>query len=135
MEHVLLVEDDPLNIIVFRKILERIGGFKVTCTEDVGVILELCHNHIVQLVIMDISLDNSYYQGKFIDGIEITKLIKSNPKSMCIPVILATAHSMEGDRKKYLKESGADGYISKPVTDHVEFIKTIKNSLSKEFAC
>ena len=32
---------------------------------------------------------------------------------------------MQGDRENFLKQSGADGYISKPVVDHAEFIEQI----------
>jgi hypothetical protein len=32
---------------------------------------------------------------------------------------------MEGDRENFLKQSGADGYISKPVVDHQQFVDQI----------
>jgi CheY-like chemotaxis protein len=74
---------------------------------------------------MDVSLAHSVYQGKAVDGIAITQMLKSNPQTASLPVILVTAHAMEGDRENFLKQSGADGYISKPVVDHQQFIAQI----------
>ena len=132
--NILLVEDDPLNVIIFKKLLEKRGGFQVINTEDVDEILDLCQKQIISLVIMDISLAQSAYQGKFVDGIEITRLLKNNHKTKNIPVILTTAHAMRGDSERFLKESGADGYISKPVTDHEGFVNTIKSLAKIEMA-
>jgi hypothetical protein len=39
---------------------------------------------------------------------------------------------MEGDRENFLKQSGADGYISKPVVDHQQFVDQILAMLSKD---
>jgi CheY-like chemotaxis protein len=52
-------------------------------------------------------------------------MLKSNPLTANLPVILVTAHAMEGDRENFLNQSGADGYISKPVVDHQLFIDQI----------
>lgn len=134
MAHVLVVEDDPLNIIIFRKILEKRGGFKVTHSEDVPEILNLCAGGVVDLVIMDISLTKSSYEGRLVDGITITKLIRENPASAHLPIILATAHAMRGDREKFLKECRADGYITKPITDHEGFIAAVNKLLTEKVA-
>jgi CheY-like chemotaxis protein len=60
-----------------------------------------------------------------VDGIKITQMLKSDPQTANLPVILVTAHAMEGDRENFLKLSGADGYISKPVVDHQQFVDQI----------
>ena len=80
---------------------------------------------------MDVSLSRSVYQGQSVDGIKITQMLKSDPQTANLPIILVTAHAMEGDRENFLKQSGADGYISKPVVDHQEFIDQIIGLLSK----
>jgi CheY-like chemotaxis protein len=49
-------------------------------------------------------------------------MLKANPDTSCLPIILVTAHAMQGDRENFLKQSGADGYISKPVVDHQAFV-------------
>ncbi len=125
MTTVLIVEDDPINFRVFSKILIKRGGLEVKGTEDVEEVLQLAQSGAVDAILMDVALSNSVYQGKSVDGIKITQILKANPDTASLPVILVTAHAMQGDRENFLKQSGADGYISKPVVDHQEFIQQI----------
>ncbi len=125
MTTVLIVEDDPINFRVFSKILIKRGGLQVKGTEDVEEVLQLAQSGEVDAILMDVALANSVYQGKSVDGIKITQILKANPETASLPVILVTAHAMQGDRENFLKQSGADGYISKPVVDHQEFIQQI----------
>jgi two-component system, cell cycle response regulator DivK len=125
MTTVLIVEDDPINFRVFSKILIKRGGLEVRGTENVEEVLQLAQSGAVDAILMDVALANSVYQGKSVDGIKITQILKANPETASLPVILVTAHAMQGDRENFLKQSGADGYISKPVVDHQEFIQQI----------
>jgi CheY-like chemotaxis protein len=59
-------------------------------------------------------------------------MLKANPETAKLPIILVTAHVMEGDRENFLKQSGADGYISKPVVDHQQFVEQIWAMLPKD---
>jgi len=63
------------------------------------------------------------------DGINITQLLKAAPQTAHLPVILVTAHAMEGDRENFLGQSGADGYITKPVIDHQDFVDQVKAAM------
>ena len=125
MTTVLIVEDDPINYRVFSKILTKRGGLEVKGTEDVEEVLKFAISGEVDVILMDVSLANSVYKGQPVDGIKITQMLKSNPETAELPVILVTAHAMQGDRENFLKQSGADGYISKPVVDHQQFIDQI----------
>ena len=125
MKTVLIVEDDPINARVFAKILTKRAGLEVKHTENVEEVIQIALNKLADIVLMDVSLTRSVYQGKSVDGIKITQLLKANPKTATLPVILVTAHAMEGDRHSFLTLSGADGYISKPVVDHQEFVDQI----------
>jgi CheY-like chemotaxis protein len=125
MTTVLIVEDDPLNFRVFSKILTKRGNLKVKGTDNVEEVLEIAQSGKIDVILMDVSLANSVYQGKSVDGIKITQMLKSNPKTSSLPVILVTAHAMQGDRESFLRQSGADDYISKPVVDHQRFIDQI----------
>jgi CheY-like chemotaxis protein len=125
MTTVLIVEDDPINFRVFAKILTKRGGLEVKGTEDVEEVMRIAQLREVDVILMDVSLSHSVYQGKAVDGIKITQMLKSNPQTASLPVILVTAHAMEGDRENFLKQSGADGYISKPVVDQQQFIAQI----------
>lgn len=125
MTTVLIVEDDPINYRVFSKILTKRGGLDVKGTEDVEEVLSLAQSGVIDVILMDVSLANSVYQGKPVDGIKITQMLKSDPKTSSLPVILVTAHAMQGDRENFLMQSGADDYISKPIVDHQKFIAQI----------
>ena len=125
MTTVLIVEDDPINYRVFSKILTKRGGLDVKGTEDVQEVLKIAGSGEIDVILMDVSLANSVYEGQPVDGIKITQMLKSNPETAELPVILVTAHAMQGDRENFLKQSGADGYISKPVVDHQQFIEQI----------
>ena len=131
MTTVLIVEDDPINLRVFSKILTKRGGLQVKGTEIVEEVLQYARSGEIDAILMDVALANSSYQGKPVDGIKITQMLKSEDKTASLPVILVTAHAMEGDRENFLKQSGADGYISKPVVDHEAFIHQIVSLINK----
>jgi CheY-like chemotaxis protein len=126
MKTVLIVEDDPVNAKVFSKILTKRGGLAVKHTEDVEEVVKMAKSGEADLILMDVSLARSSYQGKAVDGIKITQILKSDPQTDKLPIILVTAHAMAGDREALLRQSGADGYISKPIVDHQEFVHQIK---------
>ncbi len=125
MKTVLIVEDDPINARVFAKILTKRGGLGVKHTENVEEVIQIATDRLADIILMDVSLAHSIYKGKSVDGIKITQMLKANPETASLPVILVTAHAMEGDRHSFLTLSGADGYISKPVVDHQEFVEQI----------
>lgn len=125
MKTVLIVEDDLVNARVFSKILTRRGGLAVRHTENVEEVMEIAQAGGADIILMDVSLSRSMYQGRPVDGIKITQMLKSDEKTAKLPIILVTAHAMQGDREHFLQQSGADGYISKPVVDHQAFVEQI----------
>jgi two-component system, cell cycle response regulator DivK len=125
MKTVLIVEDDLMNAKVFSKILHKRGGLAVKHTENVDEVMQIAQGGEADIILMDVSLSRSVYQGKSVDGIKITQMLKSDPDTAKLPIILVTAHAMEGDRENFLKQSGADGYISKPVIDHQAFVDQV----------
>ena len=130
MTTVLIVEDDPVNLRVFAKILTKRGGMEVKGTEDVEEVMQIAQAGGADIILMDVSLAHSVYQGKAVDGIKITQMLKADPQTAQLPIILVTAHAMEGDKENFLQQSGADDYISKPVVDHQKFVDKIKELLS-----
>lgn len=125
MKTVLIVEDDLINARVFSKILNKRGGLAVKHTEDVEEVMQIAQAGEADIILMDVSLARSVYQGKSVDGIKITQMLKEDPNTANLPIILVTAHAMEGDRESFLRQSGADGYISKPVVDHQAFVDQV----------
>lgn len=132
MKTVLIVEDDPTNLRIFSKILTKRGGFNVKGTEDVEEVMNIAHSGGADIILMDVSLARSSYRGMPVDGIKITQMLKSDTQTAYLPIILVTAHAMEGDRENFLKDSGADAYISKPVVDHQKFVDQIVALLPKD---
>ena len=101
MKTVLIVEDDPVNARVFSKILTKRGGLTVKHTENVEEVIQIAQNKEADLILMDVSLARSVYQGQSVDGIKITQMLKAEPDTAKLPIILVTAHAMAGDRTRH----------------------------------
>src|SRR5262249_35124436 len=125
VNRILVVEDDAFNALLFRKVLERRGSFVVTISESAEEIVSLVREGQVDLVIMDVSLANTTWEGRPLSGIELCEMLKSDPATAHVPVVLATAHAMRGDAEAFKSMSKADGYVSKPIMDHAAFVEQI----------
>jgi CheY-like chemotaxis protein len=95
-------------------------------TENVEEVMQIAANGEADLILMDVSLSHSVYQGKSVDGIKITQLLKADPQTASLPIILMAANLMVGEQETFMAQSGADGFISKPVVDHQDFVNQIK---------
>jgi len=131
MKHVLVVEDDAHNAFLFSKLLTKRIGCRITLSESADEILALACGGDVDLVIMDVSLGNTLYNGRPVSGVDLTQMIKADPRSVGVPVMLATAHAMRGDAEKLLAQSGADDYVSKPIIDHGAFVEQVRGMLEE----
>jgi CheY-like chemotaxis protein len=125
VKHVVVVEDDAMSAMLFRNMLERRGSYRVTVTEDPAELLRLAREGGVDLVLMDVSLANSLHEGRAVSGVELCRVLKQDPATVDVPVVLATAHAMRGDEQKLLAESGADAYVAKPIMDQAAFVARI----------
>ncbi len=126
MLRVLVVEDNPLVAKFYRLALERAGGFQVTFSEDVDAILSMIANSSFDAMVLDVSLRNCKFEGRPVDGLEVAQLIRKSPAGSSLPILLATAHAMEGDRERLLSASGANAYLEKPIYDPNVLITKIK---------
>ena len=122
---ILIVEDHPLIAKFYRMALERAGGYACIVTEDADEILAAVAGGGISLVLLDVSLRGTQLDGKPIDGIELAKLLKQRAPGR-LPILLATAHAMTGDRERLLAASGADGYLQKPIYDAQQLVDTIE---------
>jgi len=129
---ILIVEDDPINVKFMKVVLIRKGGYEVEVSEDVAEIMALAESGTLGAIIMDISLSRTIYEGRKVDGIFITKMLKANPATAGIPVMLATAHAMSGDRERFMAETGAEHYLSKPIHDPDHFLNEVRKVLAVE---
>jgi CheY-like chemotaxis protein len=105
----------------------------VTVTESPDEVLRLARDG-ADLVVLDVSLNDSSYQGRALNGVELCRLLKEDPATARVPVILATAHAMRGDDRRLLDESGAEDYIAKPIVDHAVFVEQVRRWLAAEAA-
>jgi two-component system cell cycle response regulator DivK len=131
MRRVLVVEDNPLVAKFYRLALERVAGYQVTLSEDVDRILGNVADSAFDAMILDVSLRNCRHNGRMIDGLELARLIRDIPAGKTLPIILATAHAMEGDRQRLLAASGADAYLEKPIYDPQVLIDVIEQLVSR----
>jgi len=129
MPKILIVEDDPFNIELFDLILIRLGKFDTVVTDNFEKIFEELRSGSVDLIVMDVSLDNTYYNRKKIDGIVLSRMIKEDEQFKNIPIIIVTAYAGDDDISRILKESRAEQCIKKPIINYHEFIELIKGYL------
>jgi CheY-like chemotaxis protein len=111
---ILIVEDHPLVAKFYRLALERAGGYSCLITENMDEILAAVEGGRVGLALLDVSLRGTQWEGRLIDGLELSRLLKQRAPGR-LPVLLATAHAMQGDRERLLSASGADAYLQKPI--------------------
>lgn len=124
-QRIIIVEDNALVAKFFQMALERAGGFSCLVTEDVPSMLRELSAGEVDLVLLDVSLTNAEWDGRSINGVELCRLLKEkSPRRL--PVLLATAHAMSGDRDRLLEFSGADGYLEKPVYDSALLVAKVR---------
>ncbi len=113
---VLIVEDHALVAKFYKMALERAGNFHCLLTENVPEMLPEVEAGNIDLAILDVSLSGTEWEGRLIDGVALARLLKQR-SSKPLPILLATAHAMAGDRERLLAASGADDYLEKPVYD------------------
>jgi two-component system alkaline phosphatase synthesis response regulator PhoP len=105
MKQILVVEDEKNIAELITYNLER-DGHRVKVATDGKKALEVIEREMPDLVILDLMLPK-------IDGLEVLRQIRSNPKAVLLPVIVLTAKTQEADRVVGL-ELGADDYVTKP---------------------
>ncbi len=115
---ILVVEDNPDNMITVKAILE--DKFEVYEALDGFESIDMAKSHKPHLILMDIALPN-------MDGIEAFHSIRRNAELCNIPIIALTASAMTSDRETILSH-GFDAYIAKPI-DETVFFKTIHEIL------
>jgi two-component system cell cycle response regulator DivK len=106
-ELILVVDDNERNLRLARDVLQ-FAGFRVVdaaCGSD-GIAAAL--EHLPDVILMDIRLPD-------MDGTEVVRLIKSDPRISGIPIVALTSLAMKGDREWFLQH-GFDGYLEKPIS-------------------
>ena len=105
---VLLVEDNPVNQLVLRTVLEK-AGHEVAIAGNGHEALALLQSTSFDLSVMDVQMPE-------LDGIMTTRAIREREaqSGRHLPIIAVTAHAMKGDRERCLA-AGMDAYVAKPI--------------------
>ena len=119
--HILVIEDNMDNYELVRFYVERDGyDTFVALTGPEGV--QAAIKQMPDLILVDLSLP-------IMDGWDVTRRIKADPRTTHIPMIAVTARTLPVDRKRAL-EAGCDEYIPKPI-DFTALLQAINRLMQK----
>jgi CheY-like chemotaxis protein len=106
---VLVVEDDQLNMKLVRALL-RLRQVRVLEAADGEAGLRIARQQRPDLILMDIRLPG-------MDGVEATKMLKSDTDLAAIPVVALSSYAMKEDIDRAV-EAGCCRYLTKPIDRH-----------------
>jgi two-component system, cell cycle response regulator DivK len=112
---ILIVDDNLANMKLVRVLLSS-EGYDVHTALDAQQALTELRSSRPDLILMDIQLPG-------MDGLELTRRLKSDPATRDIKIVGLTAYAMRGDQERILA-AGCDGYIPKPIDT-----RTLPNSI------
>ena len=102
---ILYIEDNEYNRKIVRQLLGRTSYQLVEAVDgESGV--ALAQQLVPQLILMDVQLPK-------MSGLDATRMLKADPRTSGIPIIVITSFALSGDREK-AAVAGADNYLAKP---------------------
>ena len=107
----LLIVDDEEDILELLKYNLLKEGYSVDCAKSGEEAIEKVRTTLYDLIILDLMLPGR-------DGLDICKILKNDPRTLKIPIIMLTAKGEDADIVSGL-EVGADDYITKPFSPRV----------------
>lgn len=119
---ILIVEDNELNLKLFRDLLTA-HGYETVETREGTEAISLARHIRPDLILMDIQLPE-------ISGLDVTKKLKADVTISDIPIVAVTAFAMKDDEEKILR-AGCEAYISKPISIG-HFLQTVRKFLGEE---
>ena len=116
MPKILVVDDEPdaVELIDFNF---KAAGYEVVTAADGNEALKKARTTLPDLIVLDLMLPE-------VDGLEVCKILRRDPATAAIPIIMVTAKAAEIDRVLGL-ELGADDYITKPFSPR-ELVSRVK---------
>lgn len=118
---ILVVDDEPEAVELVEFNLKQ-AGYEVAAAADGAEALKKAHGWLPNLIVLDLMLPE-------VDGLEVCKMLRRDPATAAVPVIMLTAKAAEIDRVLGL-ELGADDYITKPFSPR-ELVLRVKNILQR----
>ena len=119
-ERILIVDDNAINLKLVAYLM-RANGYTVETALDAESAIEAVRANHPDVILMDIQLPG-------IDGLELTRRLKADPKTRDIVIVAVTAYAMKGDQAKALA-AGCDDYITKPIDT-----RTLPETIAKHLA-
>ncbi len=121
--NILIVDDNPVNLRLLVQILTA-RGYKVRPVPNGQLAISTSQASPPDLILLDINMP-------YIDGYEVCRILKKDPKTAAIPVIFISAYNNAIDKVKAFEVGGVD-YIPKPFQIE-EVLVRVKNHLSIRF--
>lgn len=115
VEQIILIEDQPLNRELVTDLLEA-EGYRVLGASTAEEGMALARDGRSRLILMDIALPG-------IDGLTAACLLKADPRTRHIPILIVTAHAMKRE-EEVARAAGCAGYVTKPINTR-EFRRTV----------
>ena len=109
-ELVLVVDDEEDLLELIRYNLSK-EGYRVRCVSTGEMAIQEARRHLPDLILLDLMLPA-------VDGLGVCKVLKHDPQTQHIPIMMVTAKTEEADVVSGL-ELGADDYITKPFSPRV----------------
>jgi len=109
-EKILVVDDEEDILELVRYNLAR-EGYQISAVTSGEEALKAARSEMPDLIVLDLMLPG-------VDGLDVAKLLKNDPKTMNIPIVMLTAKGEEADVVTGL-ELGADDYVAKPFSPRV----------------
>jgi len=120
MKKILIVDDEPGIRELVNSTL-RLSGYQIFQAESGQKAIQIARAERPDLIIMDITMPGD------IDGLEATHILKNDPETKGITIIILTARIQDTDLEEGLK-AGADDYFTKPFSP-LELIKKMEEVL------
>lgn len=105
-KRILLIEDNEQNRYLASFLLQA-RGWDMVHAEDGPTGVELAGRVEPALILLDIQLPG-------MDGYEVARALRQDPKLATIPIVAVTSYAMPGDRERCIA-AGCNGYIEKPI--------------------
>ena len=102
---ILYIEDNEYNRKIVRQLVTR-TTYRLIEANDRESGVEIAQKELPSLILMDVQLPR-------MSGLDATRLLKSDPRTSAIPIIIITSFALSGDREK-AAAAGADSYLAKP---------------------